>query len=190
VDSVLRPPAQTPPRKGGRHDAAINLLAIRRSSKLEGRKLPAPRKEVLFSTLCADALEHSRAENGPKGAYELGLKIKAMLPVFGSRTAEDNTKQEIVRWLTKQAEVRGWKPSSRNRWQATFSLVVRVGIDNEKITWNPADGIKRKTENNARVRFLSDQEERAQLKATHPQFHSHRLLSIHTGIRMSEQYSL
>jgi integrase len=63
-------------------------------------------------------------------------------------------------------------------------------MDNEKITKNPAAGIKRKTENNDKVRFLSEQEEIALLKEIDHQFHSHLLLSIHTGIRMSEQYSL
>jgi integrase len=176
--------------KVGRRDAAINLLAIRRSEKLEGRKLPTPRQAVFFRTLCADALEHSRAENTSKSTHELELKINELLPVFGDRVAEGITKQEIVRWLTDQSQERGWKSSSRNRWQAAFSLIFRVGIDNEKITKNPAAGIKRKTENNEKVRFLSDEEERNLLRTADPRFHSHLLLSIHTGIRMSEQYSL
>jgi integrase len=175
--------------KAVRRDAAINLLALRRSNKLEGRKLPTPRLAIPFRTFCADALEHSRAENRPKGVCELELKIKELLPVFGDRPAEEITKQEIVRWLTERAEERNWKPSSSNRWQA-LSLIFRVGIDNEKITRNPAAGIKRKTENNDRVRFLSDSEEHALLDATDPRFHSHLLLSIHTGIRMSEQYGM
>jgi|ERR1035437_2312943 integrase len=176
--------------KAGRRDAAINLLAIRRTAKLEGRKLPPPRQAVLFRTLCADALEHSRAENTTKSTHELQLKITEFLPAFGDRAAEEITKQEIVRWLTEQAEARKWKPSSRNRWQAALSLIFRVGIDNEKIARNPAAGIKRKTENNSKVRFLSDAEERALLKEIDPWFHSHLLLSLHTGMRMSEQYSL
>ena len=127
--------------KVGRREAAINLLAIRRSEKLEGRKLPPPRHAILFRTLCADAREHSRAENTSKSTHELELKINELLPAFGDRIAEEITKQEIVRWLTDESEERGWKPSSRNRWQAAFSLIYRVGIDNEKTTRNPAAGI-------------------------------------------------
>lgn len=112
--------------KVGRREAAINLLAIRRSEP--------PRQAALFRTLCADALEHSRAENTSKSTHELELKINEWLPVFGDRIAEEITKQEVVRWLTDQSEERGWKPSSRNRRQAAFSLIFRVGIDNEKIT--------------------------------------------------------
>jgi integrase len=59
-----------------------------------------------------------------------------------------------------------------------------------KISKNPAASVKRKTENNDKVRFLSDEEERALLRETHPRYHPHLLLSIHTGIRMSEQYNL
>ena len=176
--------------KVGRREAAINLLAIRRSEKLEGRKLPAPRQATPFRTLCADALAHSRAENTSKSTHELELKINELLPVFGDRIAEEITKQEIVRWLTDQYENRAWKPSSRNRWQAAFSLIFRVGVENEKVTKNPAAGIKRKTEHNDKVRFLSDEEERKLLRATNARFHPHLLLSVHTGIRMSEQYSL
>ncbi len=112
--------------KVGKREAAINLLAIRRSAKLEGRKLPSPRQAILFRALCADALEHSRAENTAKSTHELELKINEFLPVFGDRAAEEITRQEIVRWLTEQAEARDWKPSSRNRWQAAFSLIFAL----------------------------------------------------------------
>ena len=60
---------------------------LRRTAKLEGRKLPAPRQAILFRTLCADALEHSRAENAGKSTHELEFKINELLPVFGDRTA-------------------------------------------------------------------------------------------------------
>jgi site-specific recombinase XerD len=175
--------------RAGRRDAAINLLSPRRSNKLEGTKLPAPRQAIPFRTICADALEHLRAENMAKGVYELELEIKELFPVFGDWPAEEITNQEILRWLTERAGARNWKPSSRNRWQAALSLIFCVWIDNEKITRNPAAGIKRKTENNDKVRFLSDSEEHALLQATDPRFHSHLLLSVHAGIRMSEQYS-
>jgi hypothetical protein len=40
------------------------------------------------------------------------------------------------------------------------------------------------------VRFHSNEQERALLKATNSRFHAHLLSSIHTGIQMGEQYSL
>jgi len=95
--------------------------------------------------------------------------------------------------LTTEAESKDWKASTRNRWQAAFSLVYRVDIDNEKIDKNPAAGIRRKTENNARVRFLSkDEENRLREAILHlfPAFIRQLDLSLHTGMRAGEQFGI
>ena len=181
--------------KAGNRSAAEKLLAKRHTQKLEHRKLPENfrSKAVTFRELTEDALLHSKAENSEKQTYELGLRIDQLLPVFGSRPAESIKKNEIVAWLSEQAAERNWASSSRNRWQATFSLIFRVGIDNEKIERNPAARIRRKTEGNGRVRFLSDAEEaklRSAIQRRFPEFLPHFLLSIHSGMRMGEQYSL
>jgi integrase len=181
--------------KAGKWSAAEKLLHKRRTGALEGRKLPelSRRAAVTFGELCEDALAHSEAENSQKQTYELGTRIKQIKPVFGSRPAEDIKKSEIVTWLSEQAKVRDWKPASLNRWQATFSLIYRVGMDNEKIDRNPATRIRRKTESNGRVRFLSKEEEvalSAAISSLFPEFLPHVQIALHTGMRMSEQYGL
>jgi integrase len=68
-----------------------------------------------------------------------------------------------------------------------------VGIDNERIERNPASRIRRKTEGGGRVRFLTNEEEvrlERAITSRFPEFLPHLLLSIHTGMRMSEQYGL
>jgi integrase len=181
--------------KAGTRGVAEKLLVKRQAEKLEGVKLPdnLRAKAVTFGELCGDALKHSEAENSEKQTYELGLRIDQLRPVFGSRPAESVRKNEIVEWLTEQAGERDWAATTRNRWQATFSLIFRVGVDNEKIEKNPAARIRRKTEGNGRVRFLSEAEEKRLSKAIEgrfPEFLPHFLLSLHTGMRMSEQYGL
>jgi integrase len=181
--------------KAGTRSAAEKLLAKRHNQKIEGIKLPENlrARAVTFRELSDDALVHSQAENSDKQTYELRLRINQLLPVFGSRPAESIRKNDIVSWLSDQSAQRKWAASSRNRWQATFSLIFRVGIDNEKIERNPAARIRRKTEGGGRVRFLSDPEEAALRKVIAkrlPEFLPHLLLSIHTGMRMSEQYGL
>lgn len=181
--------------KVGTWSAAKKLLAKRHTQKLEGTKLPENlrTRAVTFKALADDALTHSKAENSEKQTYELRLRINQIIPAFGSRPADSIKKNEIVAWLAEQTEARNWAASSRNRWQATFSLIFRVGIENEKIDRNPAARIRRKSEGGGRVRFLSDGEEdqlRAAIESRFPEFLSHLLLSIHTGMRMSEQYGL
>jgi site-specific recombinase XerD len=179
--------------KIGRRKDAIDLLAKRRTETLQRKKLPERFRQagVTFKQLCDDAIEYSKHSNTPKSTHELQLKIDAMLPEFSDRKADEITKQEIVRWLAHQAESREWKASSRNRWQAAFSLIFRVGIDNEKITRNPAAKIRRKQEDNGRVRFLTDEEEnklRASISTLRLQAAFD--LSVYTGMRQGEQFSL
>src|ERR1039457_6136824 len=181
--------------KVGRQSDAIVLLEKRKREAVLGRKLPELQrgKGPTFSELCEDALAYSKAENSAKQTHEIELRVQELRPIFGDRPASEIRKQEIVTWLADQAEARDWKPATRNRWQATLSLIFRVGIDNEKIENNPAARIRRQTESNGRVRFLSDAEEVRLLAAIDrlfPQFRPHVLLAIHTGMRMSEQYSL
>ncbi|HEX4320181.1 MAG TPA: site-specific integrase [Acidobacteriaceae bacterium] len=179
--------------KAGRRGDAITLLSKRRTETLQRKKLPENfrAKAITFRTLCADAIEHSESANSPKSTIDLKLKINELLPIFGDTNAEDITKQEIVRWLKTKSTERVWKPSTRNRWQAAFSLIFRVGIDNEKITTNPASRIRRKTENNGRVRFLATGEEFILRGAiTDPKQIAALEISLYTGMRQSEQYSL
>ena len=124
----------------GTRGAAEKLLGKRHSQKLAGRKLPENlrTKGVAFRELCEDALAYSRAENSAKQTYELGLRVNQLIESFGSRAAESIRKNEIVAWLAEQAKARKWAPASRNRWQATFSLVFRVGIDDGGVARNPA----------------------------------------------------
>jgi site-specific recombinase XerD len=180
--------------KAGRKSDAKTLVDKRRTETIQKRKLPEQfRCKVTFGALCDDALEHSTATNNPKVTHDFSLKVQRLKPVFGGRDAAVITKQDILRWLTSEAEEREWKASTRNRWQAAFSLIYRVGVENEKIERNPAAGIRRKTENNARVRFLSREEEatlRKVIAGRFPKFLPQLDISLHTGMRASEQFGL
>ena len=179
--------------KVGRRSDAITLYNKRKTEALQHKKLPENFrvKGITFATLCKDALEHSAAVNTAKSKHELELKINALLPVFGHMRAEDITKQDIIRWLKEETEKRDWKPASRNRWQAAFSLIFRVGIDNEKIVANPAARIRRITENNGRVRYLSADEE-TKLKTAITDWRQLAAIdiAIHTGMRQSEEFGM
>ena len=173
----------------------MTLVSKRKTEKLQRKKLPENlrAKPVTFAELVDDALERSKAQNGPRSTNELELKYQTLKQVFGSRVAEEVSKQEIVRWLSAVAADRSWATATRNRWQAAFSLAFRVGIENEKIDKNPATHIARSKEDNGRNRFLSREEEsnlrRAIAKRT-PRHIPAFDLSLHSGMRASEQFSL
>jgi len=180
--------------KAGRRSDAITLLAKRQTEKLRQAKLPETIDNgVLFSKLLDDALEHSQATNGKRSTRELELKINRLRPDWGDRKAAEITKQEIVRWLQAEAINRDWAVATTNRWQACFSLVFRVALDNQKIAVNPASRIRRKAENNQSVRFLTPEEEERIRKALSTRCSSYLpafIVSLHTGLRASEQWNL
>jgi len=179
----------------GRRSDAVSMLAKRQHEKLLKRKLPEKLQGqvITFGQLVKDALAHSRAENGDRSTHELALKFAIMGDEFNARDAGHITKLDIQNWLVEQTDEREWSPATRNRYQAAFSLVYSVAIDNGKVESNPAAKIARKAENNDRIRFLSDAEERAilgVLRARWPHYVPAFLVSIHTGMRAGEQFNL
>ena len=180
--------------KAGRRSDAITLLAKRKTEKLRQAKLPETiDNAILFSELLDDALEHSQATNGARSTRELKLKINRLRPDWDDRKAAEITKQEIVRWLQAETVNRDWTVATANRWQACFSLIFRVALDNQKIAVNPASRIRRKAENNQSVRFLTPEEEKRISKALStrcPSCLPAFIVSLHTGLRASEQWNL
>lgn len=180
--------------KAGRRGDAITLVSKRKTESLQQQKLPEQyRVHVTFDTLCDDAIEYSKATNNAKVTHDLELKVAKLRQVFGPREASAITRQELVRWLSTTAKAREWSPATRNRWQSALSLAFRVGLENSKLAANPLSQVRQQTENNGRIRFLSDEEELALTAAVLercPENLPALLLSLHTGMRMGEQLSL
>lgn len=181
--------------KAGTKSTAKLLYQKRKQEALEGRKLPEKlrARTVLFSELVNDAIEHveSQAVPGRDGRYS--CKVAIIRDGFGSFEVGAITPQEISRWLTKMLRERGWKPATANRYKAFLSLCFRLGIENGKCTNNPARFVRRLRENNERVRFLSDEEERRLREAIQevcPEHMADLDIALNTGMRKSEQYGL
>lgn len=175
--------------KAGNKGSAITLYQKRKTEVLQRVKLPEnfKAKPAEMKVLIADALEHCRNNN--RGFAQDRLRLGAILREFGSRTAPSITPQEIERWLSGN----GWSAGTMNRFRATLSLVFRLGIANRKTEPNPVKLVRRKKENNGRVRFLSADEERSLrgvLTVRYPQHLPELDIALNTGLRRGEQYSL
>jgi integrase len=180
--------------KVGRRSDAITLIGKRRADAHLRKKLPeAFRGGITFGELVKDALRYSRESNGERSTAELSLKFDRMLPVFGARAASSMTVQDLSNWLLEQSEEHEWSGATRNRYASAFSLVFRIGIENEKIEVNPASKLKRRKESSGRTRFLTIAEERKvrdvitrRCPRNLPAF----VISLHTGLRAGEQWRL
>src|SRR5579875_2337373 len=181
--------------KAGTRSVAKLLYQKRKQEALEGKKLPERlrARAVLFGELMDDALEHleNQAVPGKDGRYS--CKLGLVREAFGATELSSITPQDISRWITRSLRERKWKPATANRYKAFLSLCFRLGIENGKCNQNPARFVRRLRENNERVRFLTDEEEkrlRDAIRVECPEHMADLDIALHTGMRKSEQYGL
>ena len=189
--------------KVGRKSAAIDLYRKRKTEVLEGKKLPQRlrARAVSFSEIAEDAVEYCKANN--QGHRFDAYRIGRLKQEFGHFSAEVPI-EDLRRWFNEQE----WEAGTYNRYKSTLSLAYRLAIENKKATANPARLLKRKREDNGRVRFLNQfaplktdvdylkrytQEESrlcAVIAADSPAHEPEFEIALHTGMRPSEQYGL
>ncbi|HUX68646.1 MAG TPA: site-specific integrase [Terriglobales bacterium] len=178
----------------GARSMAVSLLAKRQGERLQGKKLPETlnRRGVLFSELLDDATAYA-SEHHQLGGRKCDYRPALLKELLGARSAETITPKDIDRELSKVAREREWSPASYNRFKAFVSLAFRLGIENEKVVVNPARSVRRRREDNGRIRWLSAEEEARIVAAIQDRYPAELpafLLALHTGMRRSEQYRL
>jgi len=179
--------------KAGTKGAAIKLYQKRKTEVLQGKKLPENLRAPMvgFAELAKDALAYSKAHKRSYG--DDVIRMEKLLASFRGRSAESITPRELERFLAENAEENKWAPATINRYRALLSLVYRLGIESGKVKENPARLVKHRQENNARVRWLSNEEEvrlRTYIQNTYPEHIPELDLALHTGMRLGEMYSL
>lgn len=181
----------------GARGAAITLYRKRKTEALQGRKLPETikRKAVLVSDLLDLAAEHAANHyRGERlGADKKDYRYKTLKDAIGNRPAESLTPRDIEKELSNLASERDWKPASFNRHKAFLSLAYRLGIENDLLSVNPVRLVRRRREDNGRIRWLRADEETklvAVIESDYPDELPAFNLALHTGMRKSEQYGL
>lgn len=177
--------------RAGTYKMAEDLLLRRQIDTLR-RKLPGVLNKVglRMNELIDDAIAYAQKNNDPVATADLESKLERIRDTFGEQQVIKVQRENIVAWLDEQADEREWKPASRNRYHSAFSLIFRVAIQNGKCEANPASGIPRKQEDNGRIRYLSREEEDRLVKIIeerYPKYLPIFMLSVHTGMRRSEQ---
>jgi site-specific recombinase XerD len=115
--------------------------------------------------------------------------MEVLLGWFREYPAESITAQDIERQFQKQE----WSPATANRYRALLSFTYRLAIRNRKSKENPARLVGYRHEDNAQIRFLSADEEKA-IRKTIEVMYPERIpefdVGLNTGMRLSEQYGL
>jgi site-specific recombinase XerD len=175
--------------KAGTKSNAILLYRKRKTEALQGKKLPEKlrRATVSFAEIAKDALTYSKAQ---KLSYRHDeCRMQTLLDWFREYPAEAITAEDIERRFERE----NWAPATLNRYRALLSLTYRLAIRNGKVKDNPARLVRHRLEDNARIRFLSAEEEtklRTAIEDACPMRLAELELAVNTGLRLSEQYGL
>jgi site-specific recombinase XerD len=124
-----------------------------------------------------------------KRSYKTDLALSVRLRrEFRGKTLQEITTQDIERCKEKFKEEIAL--ATVNLHLALLKHVYTKAIEWGKVEKNPAKPVKFFQANNARTRYLNDEEE-AKLKAVFPLDHWDKVLvAIHTGMRRGEQFGL
>ena len=175
--------------KAGTKIDAIKLLMKRKGELIaETAKNDALLQSPLrFNTLCEDILDFSKRHH--RDTYRIQIMVTKILRDFGEKLTEAINPADIDAWLSRNTKT----PATSNRYRSLFSLIFREAIHNEKCSENPARLVRQRAENNRRIRFLTESEEaslRRVIGSIFPEHEAELTISLNTGMRLSEQYTL
>ncbi len=144
------------------------------------------RREALLSDVIDDYLKRVKGQLRSYRDYErYGETWKTVL---GGKTLAQIVPGDVERYLAKrQGTV---KPATTNRELAFLKRVFNVAIADGKTERNPVCPVKLRKENNARVRFLTDEEEQRLREAIGEAEWPMVEVAMHTGLRQAEQFQL
>lgn len=153
----------------------------------EGRDFPLrQRRAVSFREIVRDFLEYSRANK--RSAKDDVKRMNYWLGAFGDKAVESVTPQDIERH--KEALAQEYALATVNRYLAALKTSYSLAVRNGKVERNPVKAVKLFKENNARVRYLTEQEEAKLMAALPPYFRPLAYLALHTGLRRGELLAL
>ncbi len=179
--------------KAGTKTMARFLYQKRKAEALQGRKLPEKmrRRNIPMSELVADALTYSK---GHKRSYPDDVcRFRRIQEWFGDLPAETMTPQRIDSQLSKVGVAEHLAATTLNRYRSLLSLAFRLGMESGKVQANPARLVRRRLEDNTRVRFLTESEEarlRAAIREHGPEREPELDIALQTGLRRGGMYKL
>jgi integrase len=174
-------------QKAGAKNAALAAYRKHKNEAREGKIVPVLRntKKVTLHDLIDLVLNHV-VDHKSRRDYE--VKAGIVRSELGDRPAAEITPAEIDEWLSG----RGKSAATANRYKAFLSLCYKLGMANGKVKVNPARMVRQRRENGARLRFLSREEYDKMCEVIRRRCPEHLpefIVSVHSGMRLSEQYS-
>jgi integrase len=180
--------------KVGRRSDAISLYQKRKNDIRVGIKLPenfrAPESEGTALATLIDRALIWYGTHRPKSLPTVKGQLATIKGGLGHLTAETLTAGEVDTWLSSHGE---WTPATINRYKSALSKTLQLAMVNGDLKSNVARLVSARREDNARMRWLSHDEEnrlRSAIEKLCPAQMAAFTVAVNTGMRKSEQFSL
>ncbi|CAN5468414.1 site-specific integrase [soil metagenome] len=179
--------------KIGSKTAAHTAYSVRRAAAYENSKLPKMAK-VKFGDLIDDALVYAQGTSRRKKLKDMRThtaRLTRLKADFGEQEASSITARQIDKWLDQNTKT----GATANRYRAAFSKVFRVAVKANKVLINPVSKVEKGEEGGGRMIHLQKgSADEKRLFDTVREMYPHRMpeltISLGTGMRLSEQYTL
>ena len=175
--------------KVGPKGLAKDVYQKRKTAIREGRFFPeqvGQQRVVLFDELARDFLAYAKLH---KRSYaDDARRMRRILAAFGGKPAKVLTAEDIERFKADLAEKLA--PATVNRNLALLRSVYYLGIRNRKVEQHPMRGVKLFRENNARLRYLTEEEEFRLFQTLPERYHALVEVGLLTGLRASNLIGL
>jgi integrase len=167
----------------GRKGLARAVYEKRKTEAREGRYFPPARKRAVRFN---DLLEDYRAASARQGKaiMRTDAGYRRALEAFGGRRIETIAASDVEAWRDRLAE--SLSPASVAHYLTMLRAIFNRAVRDGKIASSPTRGVEWPEENNARVRYLSEIEERRLIKALPKRRRALVTFAINTGLRLGE----
>lgn len=148
-------------------------------------------RAVSFDEIADDAIAYVKAHYS-RPADDVA-RLEVLKGWFFGQAAETITAHQLETKLEAVRKENHWAPATRNHFHTICSLAFRLAVSRDKVKENPARKIRRVPEDNNRVRYLSDDEEKRLRAAirSNPVWAEHEQeidLAMHTGLCRTDMY--
>jgi integrase len=169
---------------------AKEILAKKTAEAVEGRyELPSKKPSPMFEVMADAYLDYYRSNRRPRSVRRHEMSYRALKQIFAGKRLADITPLLIERYKRVRKE-NGRSPVTINRELAFLKNMFTMAIAWGKAGENPVKHVKLFREENARTRWLAEEEEARLLARCGPDLNPLVISALHTGFRKSELLSL